>query len=140
MENGELLPPAVPISLWTEEILEKYENGTTMILDGVARTKNEASLLIDFLRFLKTCVCIFYLSVPKTHTIERLKKRGRVDDNTVKIIEKRFKEYNKKTKKALRLFKKTKGIFKYYKIDGTGTPEEVAERVNKHISKINNKL
>ena len=53
---------------------------------------------------------------------------------------KKFKKKKKKKKKALRLFKKTKGIFKYYKIDGTGTPEEVAERVNKHISKINNKL
>ena len=104
-----------------------------MILDGVGRTEDEAILLDEFLEFLDTCVHIIYLSVPKKYIIERLKKRGREDDNTAEKIQKRFQEYNKKTKKALKSFKKSKNITSFYKIDGTGTPEEVANRIKECI-------
>ena len=133
MENGNLLPAAIPITLVTEKIIEDYKKGTSMILDGVARTKDEAVLLDEFLEFLDTCVYIIYLSVPKKYIIERLKKRGREDDNTAEKMQKRFQEYNKKTKKALKFFKKSKKITNFYKIDGTGTPEEVTNRIKKCI-------
>ena len=133
MEGGNLLPTAIPISLVTEKIIEDYKKGTSMILDGVGRTEDEALLLDEFLGFLDTCVHIIYLSVPKKFIIERLKKRGRVDDNNIKTIQKRFKEYNKKTKKALKFFKKSKNTGSFHKIDGTGTPDEVANRIKECV-------
>ena len=133
MENGNLLPAAIPISLVTEKIIEDYEKGTSMILDGVGRTEDEALLFDEFLNFLNTSVHIIYLSVPKKNIIERLKKRGREDDNTAEKMKKRFQEYNKKTKKALIFFKKSKNIKSFHEIDGTGTPEEVTNRIKKYV-------
>ena len=99
MESGNLLPAAIPVTLVTEKIIEDYKKGTSMILDGVGRTEDEAILLDEFLEFLDTCVHIIYLSVPKKYIIERLKKRGREDDNTAEKIQKRFQDIIKKQKK-----------------------------------------
>ena len=42
MENGNLLPAAIPISIGNGKNHEDYKKGTSLILDGVGRTEDEA--------------------------------------------------------------------------------------------------
>jgi adenylate kinase len=61
----------------------------------------------------------------------RGKTSGRPDDQDVSIIENRIKIYHEKTS-PLRDYYRSQN--KYYKIDGTGTVEEIAQRLSDTVS------
>ena len=75
------------------------------------------------------------LLVEKEELVNRLlgrgKTSGRPDDQDVSIIENRIQIYHEKTE-PLRDYYKAQN--KYYKIDGTGSVEEIAQRLIDTVS------
>jgi adenylate kinase len=77
--------------------------------------------------------CIIHLDVPKEIAIERLMKRGRPDD-TEEALTRRFDEYRRVTLPILEYYEKL-GIPSPL-IDGSGSEDEVRERITKAVTEL----
>jgi len=132
IETGELVP-SKKVSELIGDALNNCSNINHVIIDGFARKIKQASWLIqngnDYNREVELVIVI---SVLKSELIERLSLRGRKDD-TEKVIKKRLDIYGQETAPVLDYFKQ-QGI-KIAHIDGSGTPEQVHERIMKEVKK-----
>ena len=136
MDNGGLVPSAFPIAQCVQYLSNQPSLGDHLMIEGLARKYVEAEVLIELLLFLPEIeVNVFLLNVPKEEVMNRLKKRGRVDDKE-DIIEHRFVHYNNTTTgtTASIKFLQSHPETNFYEVDGTGTPEEVHQRVLTHIT------
>ena len=137
IDKGFLAPDSIVIGMIKSKLLEnKDANG--YIFDGFPRTVEQAKALDDLLNENNTPVSgMVCLLVEKEELIDRLLSRGktscRPDDKDVSIIENRIKIYHDKTE-PLRDYYKAQN--KYYKIDGTGSVEEIAQRFSDTASKL----
>ena len=135
MDKGFLVPDSIVIGMIKSKLQEnKDANG--YIFDGFPRTVAQAKALDELLEGNETPVSgMLCLLVENEELINRLlfrgKTSGRPDDQDVSIIENRIKIYHEKTS-PLRDYYRTQN--KYYKIDGTGSVEEIAQRVCDTVS------
>lgn len=123
MTSGQLAP-----SQDTEELLlsrmTEIAPHLSILLDGFPRTKDEIAWLDDTLPQLdRQLGHVFYLDVPKAEAQARLVKRGREDDVT-DVLNQRWAEFSRQTEPVIRHYR-----HQLIKIDGTGTPEQVAARI-----------
>jgi adenylate kinase len=130
MDKGFLVPDSIVIGMIKSKLSEtKDANG--YIFDGFPRTVEQAKALDELLNENKTPVSgMVCLLVGKDELVKRLlfrgKTSGRPDDQDVSIIENRISIYHEKTS-PLRDYYSAQN--KYYKIDGTGSVEEIAQRL-----------
>ena len=52
MGNGDLLPAAIPISLWMHFFTKNGEDDNSFIFDGGARRKGESIMMLEMIEFL----------------------------------------------------------------------------------------
>ena len=102
------------------------------LLDGFPRTTAQAEALDKMLAKRDTSVTgVVSLMIPDEMIKERIKHRaaieGRADDASDETISNRIKTYHEKTEPLVEYYKKAGA---YNEIDGTGTIEEVRERIN----------
>ncbi len=134
MVRGEL----VDDSIVDEIIKQKIENGQTagFIFDGYPRTLNQAKNL-DVLLAAKALPLTLNLEVSSDELIKRLKLRGqelgRSDDNE-KTINNRLSIYQQQTRPLLDFYAEQKRLIS---VDGQGTIDEVYQRLQEKIKKIN---
>ncbi len=96
------------------------------LFDGFPRTLGQAESLDDYLDTNETPLdLVLALDVPENILIERLIARGRGDDN-LDAIQTRFNDYQTITRPLLDYYER-RGLL--HEIDGTGTPEEVFDRI-----------
>ena len=135
MDKGFLVPDSIVIGMIKSKLNDnKCVNG--YIFDGFPRTVAQAKALDELLNENKTPVSgMLCLLVENEELINRLlfrgKTSGRPDDQDVSIIENRIKIYDEKTS-PLRDYYRAQN--KYYKIDGTGSVEEIAQRLSDTVS------
>lgn len=135
IDKGFLVPDSIVIEMIKSKIQgNKYAVG--YIFDGFPRTVAQAKALDELLNENGTPVSgMVCLLVEKEELINRLLRRGktsgRPDDQDVSIIENRIQIYHEKTE-PLRDYYKAQN--KYYKIDGTGSIEEIAQRLCNTVS------
>ena len=135
MDKGFLVPDSIVIDMIKFQLKEnKDANG--FIFDGFPRTVKQAQALDVLMEQNVTSVSgMICLIVEKEELINRLlfrgKTSGRPDDQDVSIIENRIKIYHEKTA-PLRDYYSAQN--KYFKIDGTGTVEEIAHRLIDTVS------
>lgn len=135
MDKGFLVPDSIVIGMIKSKLQEnKGANG--YIFDGFPRTVAQAKALDELLEENETPVSgMLCLLVENEELINRLlfrgKTSGRPDDQDVSIIENRIKIYHEKTA-PLRDYYRAQN--KYYKIDGTGTVEEIAQRLSDTVA------
>lgn len=101
------------------------------IVEGNPRTIPQADWWLDKIRggdFKLTG--IIHLTIDPTTTKDRLMKRGRVDD-TLEVTKRRLDEYNRNVVPTIKYLKQ-KGLA-VKTVDGSGTIEEVAERIHKAL-------
>jgi len=135
LDRGELVPDQTVVALVDEELRkDRYKDG--YILDGFPRTVPQASAFDDLLKQSnKQLDAFLVLKVPEKELIKRILNRGEGrSDDTKEKIRHRLEIYHNETAPVLNYYKQ-KSIVK--KIDGTGTIEEIFERIKKVLDPIN---
>lgn len=129
VEKGELVPDNLVLEIVEDRILQQdCKNG--FILDGFPRTINQAQKLTDLVKKykFKKFKCI-EISVPDKKILDRLKSRGRGDDQ-IETIKKRLSVYQIQTYPVKEYYNK---VNLFYKIDGDNSINEVYENLKKVI-------
>ena len=137
MEKGELVPDSVVIGMIKSK-LESNKDSKGFIFDGFPRTVDQAKALDDLLNDNGTPISgMLSLEVDKQELINRLltrgKSSGRADDQNQSIIENRITVYGEKT---LPLIEYYKPQGKHFGIDGMGSIEDIAGRLNEVVEKL----
>ena len=137
IDEGRLVPDQVTIDMLKSEVMN-YSKGNGFIFDGFPRTISQANILDKFLDSMKMNIrATISLDVEDFILEERLIKRGetsdRTDDQNINKIRNRFKEYNKKTLPLINYYKSLK---KFYSISGTGTIDEIRDKLVNLINQL----
>jgi adenylate kinase len=125
--KGLLVPDDLTVQLWHNSIDAQVVGGhfkpdiDALVLDGIPRTANQASLMKDIIDVRK----VLHLSCPnRAELVRRLRKRAlkdnRFDDASETVIQDRLRAYEEETKPVLSYFE---GIVST--IDATQPPVKV---------------
>ncbi|WP_185856595.1 adenylate kinase family protein [Blattabacterium cuenoti] len=117
INKGILVPDGITTNMLNIEI-QKHLKAKGIIYDGYPRTKNQIYSLEEVLN--KLCLgkinIIFYFFIQKNLIINRLLKRGRIshrdDDTDIITVQRRIKEYHKKTSLIWKSYKWKNTIIK----------------------------
>jgi len=137
--RGELVPDDVTIRIWrnhmqSEEKAERYKRGRDIVLlDGIPRNVNQASLLDDEVNPLK----IIHLTCSDdSEMIDRLRgralKQGRADDAREEVVRRRLEIYREETQPVLDHYPNGR----IASVDAIGAPVEVLARILEHLAPV----
>jgi adenylate kinase len=137
MAAGDLVPDELIVDV-VRARLPEAERGPGALLDGFPRTVKQAESLDAMLRDEGHRIdFILALEVPEQLLIDRLLHRAELEgrnDDTREVIAERMREYHHLTEAVLEHYRK-QGL-KITDVVGTGSPEEVFERVHAPLSVI----
>ena len=131
MDRGDLVPDEVVIGMISSK-LDNNPNANGFIFDGFPRTAAQAEALDNLLEDKGTSIsALLSLKVEDEELIRRLLSRGessgRADDQDESIIANRINEYNNKTAPLKEYYSAQN---KLSEIEGNGTVEDIAEKLN----------
>ena len=131
MDKGDLVPDEVTIKMLQTEV-DKNQQVAGFLFDGFPRTIAQAEALDTFLSTKKEEItATVALEANDEILIQRLLERGktsgRPDDQDEEKIRNRYEEYNEKTAPLMNYYKKQG---KFHSVDGIGSIQEVADRLN----------
>ena len=131
MDRGDLVPDEVVIGMISSK-LDNNPNANGFIFDGFPRTAAQAEALDNLLEDKGTSIsAMLSLKVEDEELIRRLLSRGessgRSDDQDESIIANRINEYNTKTAPLKEYYSAQN---KLSEIEGDGTVEDIAEKLN----------
>ncbi len=125
-QAGSLVTDEVAIQV-LDARLQQPDTKRGYILDGFPRNEEQFRA---FERYA-TPTMVLVIEVPPEVSIPRLAKRAEVEhrlDDTPEVIQKRLRIYEEETKPIIRHYE-DRGLVRT--VDGTGTIEEVEERINR---------
>jgi adenylate kinase len=129
---GKLVPDPLILGLVTER-LDKPDCRGGYLLDGFPRTLGQAQALDSFLHARNTPLsAVVELQVDPEHLIQRLAARGRNDDRP-EVIRERLATYARQTAPLSDYYRRQSLL---HSVEGTGTPEEVFERIKSVMDQI----
>lgn len=132
IQAGRLAPDPVVVDVVAQR-LRNPDCGGGCLFDGFPRTKSQAQALDEYLNSENMKLdAVIVLEAPEEELIERLLGRGRGDDNRETIVE-RFRHYQEQTAPVIDYYER-QGIV--HRIDGTGAPEEVLQRIKAAIDSV----
>ena len=131
MDRGDLVPDEVVIGMISSK-LDNNPSANGFIFDGFPRTSAQAEALDNLLEEKRTSIsAMISLKVEVEELIKRLlsrgKNSGRADDQDESIIANRINEYNNKTAPLKEYYSAQN---KLSEIEGNGTVEDIAEKLN----------
>ena len=138
MDRGDLVPDDVMIEI----IAERLDRGDTtkgFILDGFPRTVDQAEALDRLLedrglRIDRIIEIVVDHNILRDRIAGRAREtRGTRADDTAETVTKRLDVYREQTAPVADYYRK-KGVLKA--VDGMGSVEEVAERIDEHLSAV----
>ncbi|MAW21628.1 MAG: adenylate kinase [Flavobacteriales bacterium] len=137
MDRGDLVSDEIVIGMISSK-LDNNPDANGFIFDGFPRTEAQATALDNLLKGKETSISVMLsLKVADDELIKRLLKRGkdsgRADDKNESIIANRINEYNNKTA-PLKTFYSNQD--KLSEIEGIGSVEEIANRLNSVIDNL----
>lgn len=125
LSSGRLVPDPLILQLVGER-LSKPDCERGYLFDGFPRTQGQAVSLDKFLSDLSTPLdMVIELQVSEETLLDRLAHRGRADDHP-QVIRERFRAYRDQTKPLSDYYRERSLLAS---VDGSGTPDEVFERV-----------
>lgn len=129
VHDGDLVPDEIVIAVLAEPVLEAAESGG-YVLDGFPRTAHQAEVAYELAAPRSVEVQLtLALDVPQEELLRRLFHRARTEgraDDTEEVIRHRLDVFAA-TADGLLGYYDGRGILA--RVDGTGTPDEVSERV-----------
>lgn len=128
LDHGGLLPEFVPIWIWSHYLITKFTGKEHLVLDGVARRPQESPIVessLHFYGFEKPTVIL--MNVSKTWAKEKLKGRGRYDDDEAEI-DRRLDWFEKNTVPAMHYFKNSQKS-RFLEVNGEQPIEKVHEDI-----------
>ncbi len=126
MDAGELVPDHLTRAM-VQERLRADDTRRGFILDGYPRTRIQAVALDALLEQLdRTLTAAVYLRVSDAELVNRLSSRGR-DDDTPQTVRNRLRTFHRYNAPLVGYYGEA-GLL--HEIDGEGSPEDVAERLN----------
>ena len=134
MDRGGLVPDALVIDMVTEELgrTDPIEN---FLLDGFPRTLRQAKAAYEWAVAMdRTFDAVVMLDVPEDELVRRLVERGLVSgrsDDTEDVIRHRLHVYEENTAPLVEFYG-NRGIL--LRVDGTGTIDEVTDRIEAGLS------
>ncbi len=128
LKSGELVSDQLTYDVFDAAIQDaKAKNYKKVIVDGFPRTKEQAEWLADYLEKTGESIeLVVVLEVPEGEIMQRLEKRGRMED-TPDTIARRMTIYRQKMYPVLGTFAED-GV-RIIHLDGTGTAGEVHDRL-----------
>jgi len=137
MDKGNLVPDEVTIDMLKAEV-DRNQDANGFIFDGFPRTESQAESLDLFLAQKQSGIDgMIALEVPENLLVERLLNRGktsgRSDDQDEIKIRNRFNEYESKTAILKNYYQNQ---HKYFGVDGVGSIEDIAAKLEKVIDKL----
>ncbi len=134
METGKLVDDMLTVKLMAEKMAEVVRSGRDAVLDGFPRDVEQAEWIAE--NIVEVMQLVVIIEVPKDELYKRLELRGRADDLDRGAIEERFRIVEQNICSVCEILA-AKGV-KVTKIDGTGTPDEVFERLKAVVAEIEN--
>ncbi|MEC4982575.1 MAG: adenylate kinase [Oscillatoria sp. PMC 1068.18] len=130
VDAGELVPDELILDLIRER-LSQPDAAKGWILDGFPRNVTQADFLLKLLAALEQNYdCVLNLEVPDEILVERLLKRGRLDD-TEETIRRRLEVYREQTEPLIAFYRQSQVL---QSVDGDRHPEEVTESLLEAIA------
>ncbi len=135
LKAGELVSDQLTYQVFEQAIQDvrdkQYKN---VIVDGFPRTKKQAAWLDEYLERANDHIdVVIVLEVPEQEILQRLAKRGRMED-TPETIARRMTIYRQKMYPVLGIFAEA-GV-KIIHLDGTGTAGEVHDRIYEEVMRV----
>lgn len=128
MKGGGLLPPFLPIWIWTDFFVENLTGDEDMVLDGLCRVSSEATILDSAMKFYKReKPTVVYIKTSYEWSFARLKGRGRADD-TDEYIKSRLEWFDTNVLPAIDFFRNNDN-YCFKEVDGEKTPDEVHKEI-----------
>ena len=132
IEAGNLVPDSV-VEGMIESKFRDTQGVDGFLLDGFPRTIAQARALDNMVE-VTGCVSIM---IPDSLIQERIAHRahieGRADDARPEVVQNRIATYHAKTEPLIDFYR---SAGKYYEIDGTGSIEEVRQRIFSAMDKL----
>ena len=126
---GELVPDEVVLKLIMEALVDS-EGSNGWVLDGYPRNPDQAEALEDVLSTNRQVVdAVIFLKVDADTIVERLLKRGRVDD-TEDTIRTRLKVFEKETLPVVEFYELRYDV---HEINGSMAIDEVANAIRELV-------
>lgn len=136
ISKGNLVPDELIIDTLAK-VLDEKENSNGVIFDGFPRTIAQGKALDKILDERGTTISVVInLQVDEQELIQRLLKRGEISgrsDDNLETITSRLGVYTKQTAPLLEFYKESG---KLVNIKGTGSIEEILERIVQAIEEI----
>lgn len=134
IDAGKLMPAFFPVYLWSRAIVDEYTGVEDIILDGVARRIEEASIVDSALDFLEiTDRRVLHIDVSDAWVFEHMGQRGRADD-TIEGMQKRLSWFTENVMPVIDYFKNNKK-YSTTVINGEQTIEQVAGDIKRELGK-----
>lgn len=135
LKSGELVGDELTYEVFDRAIQDAVEKQyKNVIVDGFPRTKDQAEWLADYMEKTNQVIdVVIVLEVPESVIMERLDKRGRMED-TPETIARRMAIYRQKMYPVLGIF--AEQDMRIIHLDGTGTAGEVHDRIYAEVSEV----
>lgn len=133
IDAGKLMPAFFPIYLWSKELVENYTGTEDIILDGVGRRVEEASVVDSAFGFLEIKnKYIIHINVSDEWVINHMGNRTRADD-TEEGMQKRLAWFTENVIPVIDYFKNDNS-YVVQRINGEQSIQEVANDIQKNIA------
>jgi adenylate kinase family enzyme len=128
LETGGLMPPFMPVWLWTTFLVENFTGNEHLVFDGLCRRRYESPILDTALKFYKrNDVVVVIIDTSNEWSIQRAIARGRSDDE-IPEIKKRLAWFDEEVVPAIQYFVDDP-TYNVLRINGEQTIEKVHEDI-----------
>lgn len=126
INKGEFLPYWMPSYVLIDHLVKNHNNKTGIILDGAARSKEEAIIVHKVLTWFEREYKVIYIDVPDEVVIDRLSERLQLlerEDDRPEHIQNRITTYNNSVIPSIEYFREKD---KLITINGNQSMEKVS--------------
>jgi adenylate kinase len=125
LESGGLMPAMLVVWLWGEYFMHDVESDKHLLLDGLARRKEEAPLVHDALQFFgRKKPIIVYINTTYETSFRRLMERGRADD-TEENIKRRLSWFDENVAPSIEFFRDKGDEYNFIEVNGDLPVEDI---------------